>query len=66
MTSAWKEVIERRLVGGMLANCAFNLAQGRSITEREREILDGLRRQWDAIKAVPATGPQRKRKTRKP
>jgi hypothetical protein len=64
MSAAWKEVIDRRLVGGLLANCAFNLSQSDAISKRDREILADLRRQWDAIEAAPAKRIKRKTRTR--
>ena len=39
-----------KLVGGQLANVAFNLAQrvGQPLSTHDAEILDKLRREWDA------------------
>jgi hypothetical protein len=42
----------RQRLGGQMANVCFNLGQGAtSFTEREREIMRDLQRQWDALGA---------------
>ena len=39
-----------KAIGGQLSNVAFNLAQrtGQPLTTHDAEILDRLRREWDA------------------
>ena len=47
-----RKVAERmRTVGTRLSNVAFNLAQrcGHTIDSDDVSILDGLRKQWDAL-----------------
>jgi len=43
-----------KLVGGQLANVAFNLAQqlGQRLSTHDVETLDKLRREWDAAACV--------------
>lgn len=43
-----EEICELRHVGVQMSNVCFNLAQGQ--VNINRELLDQLRRQWDAIK----------------
>ena len=35
-------------IGGLLSNCAFNLAQSDRLKAHERRSLDGCRKEWDA------------------
>ena len=44
-----KELEARRRIGGLLSNCAYNLAQSDKQDANLRETLDSLRRQWDAV-----------------
>jgi hypothetical protein len=45
-----KALRAHRLVGAQLSNVAFNWAQpAYGLSERDREMLDSLRRQWDAL-----------------
>ena len=43
------ELLARRKVGAMLANCAFNLKQKDCLPENDRKVLAELQRRWDAI-----------------
>lgn len=45
-----QEICELRHVGRQMANACFNLGQGHTFTQYDRDICDGLRREWDAIK----------------
>ncbi len=45
-----QEICELRHVGRQMANICFNVSQGQTLTAVDLEILDALRRQWDAIK----------------
>jgi len=47
-----KELLERRRIGNLLSNCAYNLAQSDSLAKRDQEILNDLRKLWDTIKSV--------------
>lgn len=63
MKDVFNELYERRLIGGMLANCAFNLSQQRArLPDGACEILKELQRKWDAIKCAKGTTPKKKRK----
>jgi len=44
------ELLARRQVGAMLANCAYNLKQRDTLTENDKTVLAELQRRWDAIK----------------
>jgi hypothetical protein len=49
-----RELAERRRVGGMLANIAFNLVERHSIgytavLDEDARCIDVTRREWDAI-----------------
>ncbi len=48
------DAARKRHAGAMLANCAFNLAQRKHLTDEERRSLDLSRSAWDA--AIAATG----------
>ena len=51
ITDLRQEIAELRHVGGQMANVCFNWSQSKdSISLHDREMLDQLRRQWDAIK----------------
>ena len=43
------ELLARRNVGAMLANCAFNLKQKDCLPENDRKVLAELQQRWDAI-----------------
>lgn len=45
----WEELLERRLIGGLLANVAFNLPQKDNMDASDRKVLRELREKWDAI-----------------
>jgi len=48
-----EEVAALRSVGSLMSNVCFNISQGAgrlADTERQREMLAELARQWDAIK----------------
>lgn len=62
MKDIFDELYERRLIGGILSNVAFNLRQRKEIGSREEEILDSLVKKWDAIKCAKGTIPKKKRK----
>lgn len=47
------ELRKRNYVGGMLANLAFNLSQGVTLTVSQRRQLDETRKEWDAIGQTP-------------
>jgi hypothetical protein len=44
------ELQERRRVGGMLSNIAFNLSQGEKVAPEIREVMSECRKAWDEIK----------------
>lgn len=42
-----QEISQLRFIGQQMSNVCFNLAQG--ATDINRELMDQLRREWDAI-----------------
>lgn len=47
------EIRERRRVGAMLANVAYNLAQRPAVEPELKAVLDECRKAWDEIRKVP-------------
>lgn len=39
-----------RSIGSQLSNCCYNIAQKRELTERDREVVSQVVKEWDAIK----------------
>jgi hypothetical protein len=52
------EIRNRRRVGAMLANVAFNLARRDGVEPELRAVLDECRTAWDAIASAPLEDPR--------
>lgn len=45
-----QEILELRHVGSQMSNLCFNLAQWKEGRPQDRQSMDQLRRDWDAVK----------------